>query len=61
MFLLLLDRKLNMAPVENPQRIFDMGTGTGIWAIDAANEYPEAEVVGVDLRCALIPHGFRIS
>lgn len=50
MFLLLLDRKLHMAPVENPQRILDMGTGTGIWAIDAANEYPEAEVVGVDLR-----------
>ncbi|CCX31508.1 Similar to mRNA 3' acc. no. Q4IPA4 [Pyronema omphalodes CBS 100304] len=49
MFLLLLDRKLHMAPVENPQRILDMGTGTGIWAIDAANEYPEAEVVGVDL------------
>ncbi|KAI9729694.1 MAG: hypothetical protein M1834_006644 [Cirrosporium novae-zelandiae] len=30
-------------------RILDIGTGTGIWAIDVADEYPSAEVTGTDL------------
>jgi methylase of polypeptide subunit release factors len=39
------------APIgKNPQRILDVGTGTGIWAIDMANRYPSAEVLGIDLR-----------
>ena len=34
---LLLDGKLCRAPVgDGLQRILDIGTGTGIWAIDAA-------------------------
>ncbi|OAA57144.1 Methyltransferase type 11 [Akanthomyces lecanii RCEF 1005] len=41
-----------LAPVEkdaNIQRILDLGTGTGIWAMDIGDEFPEAEVIGVDL------------
>ncbi|KAH7241149.1 S-adenosyl-L-methionine-dependent methyltransferase, partial [Fusarium redolens] len=30
-------------------KILDIGTGTGIWAIDMADEYPSAEVVGTDI------------
>ncbi|EFX05306.1 methyltransferase type 12 [Grosmannia clavigera kw1407] len=45
----LLGGKLHTAPLENPQRILDIGTGTGIWAIDMGDEYPEAEVTGIDL------------
>jgi len=30
------------APVIDPQQILDIGTGTGIWAIDAGEEYPGA-------------------
>ncbi|RDW61386.1 S-adenosyl-L-methionine-dependent methyltransferase-8 [Coleophoma crateriformis] len=30
-------------------RVLDVGTGTGIWAIDFADEHPECEVLGVDL------------
>ena len=29
--------KLHYAPLNNPQNIIDIGTGTGIWAIDGAN------------------------
>ena len=36
-YLLVLDGKLLLAPVEKDiQKILDVGTGTGIWAIDAA-------------------------
>ncbi|KAL2880568.1 hypothetical protein SGCOL_003939 [Colletotrichum sp. CLE4] len=41
--------KLHSAPLKSPQRIIDVGTGTGIWAIDMGDEYPEAEIIGVDL------------
>ncbi|TVY82740.1 Secondary metabolism regulator laeA, partial [Lachnellula suecica] len=45
----LFDGKPFFAPVINPQRIVDMGTGTGIWALDVGDQYPEAQVVGIDL------------
>ncbi|RSL83730.1 hypothetical protein CEP52_016643 [Fusarium oligoseptatum] len=47
---LLLDGELCRAPIpDNPQRVLDLGTGTGIWAMDFADEYPSAEVIGTDL------------
>ena len=52
---------LHRAPLQTPQRILDIGTGTGRWAIDmgkmlsteelmhantfAGDEYPSAEVI----------------
>ncbi|KAH8772449.1 methyltransferase family protein [Hyaloscypha sp. PMI_1271] len=45
-----LGNKLHLAPIpEKPQRILDIGTGTGIWAIDMADQYESAEVIGTDL------------
>lgn len=35
LFLELLDKRLHLAPIENPQRIIDLGTGTGTWAMDS--------------------------
>ena len=32
-----------------PNKILDIGTGTGMWVIEMADEYPEAEIVGTDL------------
>lgn len=40
--------KLFFAPL-SPTCVLDVGTGTGIWAIDMADAYPEAEVTGTDL------------
>jgi len=36
MFLQFLGGKLYIAPLQNPQRVLDVGTGTGIWATDFA-------------------------
>ncbi|EFX05449.1 umta methyltransferase family protein [Grosmannia clavigera kw1407] len=47
---LLLKGALHLAPIsEHPQRVLDLGTGTGIWALEFADEYPSAEVLGSDL------------
>lgn len=32
-----------------PQRVLDMGCGTGIWSIEFADEWPETTVIGTDL------------
>jgi hypothetical protein len=34
LFKLALDGKLNLAPVSNPLSVLDIGTGTGIWAVE---------------------------
>ncbi|KFY27256.1 hypothetical protein V493_03618 [Pseudogymnoascus sp. VKM F-4281 (FW-2241)] len=50
MLTLLLDGKLFLAPISlNPQKVIDVGTGTGIWAIDFADAHPSAMVIGTDL------------
>ncbi|KAF7563142.1 hypothetical protein G7046_g960 [Stylonectria norvegica] len=41
--------KLNFAPIEKVHRVLDVGTGTGIWAIEFAEQHPEADVLGTDL------------
>ncbi|KAF5712163.1 TAM domain-containing protein [Fusarium mundagurra] len=48
---LLLDGELFLAPVkiDSTQRVLDVGTGSGIWAIEFADRYPNTEVVGTDL------------
>jgi SAM-dependent methyltransferase len=40
----------HLAPLVEPGRILDVGCGTGLWAYDMCDEYPEACVVGIDLR-----------
>ncbi|CAK7212300.1 hypothetical protein SBRCBS47491_001416 [Sporothrix bragantina] len=42
---------LYLAPVDfdKPQRILDIGTGNGVWAIEMADKYPNSTIVGNDL------------
>ncbi|KAH7367121.1 S-adenosyl-L-methionine-dependent methyltransferase [Plectosphaerella cucumerina] len=47
---LMTDDKLHLAPIKpGASKILDVGTGTGIWAIDFADENPDISVVGTDL------------
>ncbi|KAF4446728.1 hypothetical protein F53441_9661 [Fusarium austroafricanum] len=47
---LVLGGELYLAPIgDKANRVLDLGTGTGIWAIDFADEFPAAEVLGTDL------------
>ncbi|KAK0620169.1 S-adenosyl-L-methionine-dependent methyltransferase [Immersiella caudata] len=50
MLLEMLDGRLFLAPIgPNPHKIIDIGTGTGIWAVEMGDLFPGAEVLGLDL------------
>ncbi|KAG9247341.1 S-adenosyl-L-methionine-dependent methyltransferase [Calycina marina] len=48
-FLLLLDDKLSWAPVVEPKYVLDIATGTGMWALEFAEQNPQSHVIGTDL------------
>lgn len=49
-FTMAADGYLHLAPINwHPQRILDIGCGTGAWCIEMSDAYPSAEVVGVEL------------
>ncbi|GER85076.1 hypothetical protein KTAU_37120 [Thermogemmatispora aurantia] len=39
-----------LAPIQQPRRILDVGCGTGQWAFELAQQFPQAEVIGLDLE-----------
>ncbi|CZR66302.1 related to methyltransferase [Phialocephala subalpina] len=53
LFLLTLSGELYAAPIHDIpgglHNVLDIATGTGIWAIDFANQFPSAQVTGTDL------------
>ncbi|KAI2478875.1 Tam Trans-aconitate methyltransferase [Pyrenophora tritici-repentis] len=54
-YTLLLRDRLFIAPIPDTTlnsanaRVLDLGTGTGIWAMDMADKYPLANIIGVDI------------
>ncbi|KKA29006.1 hypothetical protein TD95_004682 [Thielaviopsis punctulata] len=56
MFTIILNGNYTIAEIPTTiQKALDIGTGTGMWAIDFADRYPGTEVVGVDLS-PIQPH-----
>lgn len=48
--LLLNNHRYHLEPLKpHTKRILDLGTGTGIWAIEMAEQHPEIQFTGVDL------------
>lgn len=46
---MLIGGKTHVAPLTAPSRILDVGTGTGAWAVEVADQYEEADVLGTDI------------
>lgn len=46
---MLLGGELFYTELDSPQRILDVGTGTGRWAVDCADLFPSAKITATDL------------
>ncbi|TEA19264.1 putative methyltransferase tdiE [Colletotrichum sidae] len=60
----ILNDELALAPIRKPHRVLDIGTGTGIWAIEFADRNPASEVLGSDLspiQPAYVPANCRFE
>lgn len=51
-----MNKRNYYAPVVNPTKILDIGTGSGLWCVDVAKEHPRCEVTGTDLSPVQLSH-----
>ncbi|KAK1081943.1 hypothetical protein LTR33_004274 [Friedmanniomyces endolithicus] len=49
LFRLTFGNRLYFSPVKELKHALDIGTGTGLWAVELADAHPECEVIGIDL------------
>lgn len=57
LFRMTLDGALHKAPIQDDvHHVLDVGTGSGIWALEFAEEHPSAAVIGTDLSPVSLPH-----
>ncbi|KAK4138102.1 S-adenosyl-L-methionine-dependent methyltransferase [Trichocladium antarcticum] len=60
-----MDGRLHCAPFDRqnpPRKVLDIATGTGAWAIEMGDVYPEAQIIGTDLspiQPAFVPPNVR--
>ncbi|KAK3292328.1 S-adenosyl-L-methionine-dependent methyltransferase, partial [Chaetomium fimeti] len=48
-FNMMFDNRLIFPPVPRPRRILECGSGSGAWAMEVAEQYPNCEVIGIDV------------
>ena len=64
-YLMLLGGESFNAPIgPNPKRVLDVGTGTGIWAMDFADKFPRCDVIATDLSAiqpVFVPPNLRFE
>ncbi|KAI0137263.1 S-adenosyl-L-methionine-dependent methyltransferase [Xylariales sp. AK1849] len=58
-WLIMLKNRYHLAPIGQPPRVLDIGTGTGIWAMEFAKKYPQSTVIGTDLSLIQPDHTSR--
>jgi metalloendopeptidase OMA1, mitochondrial len=62
---MVMDGRLHISPFSRahpPRKVLDIATGTGTWAIEMGDMYPEAEIIGTDLspiQPAFVPPNVR--
>jgi len=62
LFRITFANKLYFSPLDDPRRCLDVGTGTGIWALEFADDQPDCQVVGIDLspgQPSLVPPNLK--
>ncbi|SPQ23682.1 d8484310-72a4-40f8-8227-25c48514d0b9 [Thermothielavioides terrestris] len=57
-FNMMFDNRLIFPPIPRPRRILDCGSGSGAWAMEVAEQYPECEVIGIDIYPYPLPEDF---
>ncbi|KAK0671058.1 S-adenosyl-L-methionine-dependent methyltransferase [Cercophora samala] len=55
LFNMVFENRLIFPPVPRPRRILECGSGSGAWAIEVAEQYPECEVIGLDIYPYPVP------
>ncbi|TDZ74950.1 Secondary metabolism regulator LAE1 [Colletotrichum trifolii] len=57
LFKLCLEGRLTATklPRDRPLNVLDIGSGTGNWAVEMAQQLPQARIMGVDISAALLP------
>ena len=49
-------KMVQMADIRANDFVLDVGTGTGLWAVDMGDRYPSCEIIGTDLSPTQVPY-----